>query len=105
MIPIPIPDNIAVADGAVDLTVPGTLRRVVISPPDGDLTGDIRPVEALVGLDPAHGTVVTLLIALEDGDLQRLREMAKDDGTPAVWHSMYTNQIPAFAVEIADGAG
>ena len=91
MRPIPIPD---------ELQQPG-VRRIVIAPPGGDLTNDqIRPVEALAAIVP-EGICLTMLVALEDGDLDRLTEMRR----PAVWLSMYTNQLPPFAVEVADGRG
>lgn len=91
MRPIPIPD---------ELVGPGT-KRLVIAPPDGDLTNDkIRPVEALAAIVP-EGICMTMLVALDDNDLERLGEMRQ----PAVWLSMYTNQLPPFAVEVADGRG
>jgi len=89
--PIPIPDELQ-QEG---------VRRIVIAPPGGDLTHDtIRPVEALAAIVP-EGICLTMLVALEDGDLDRLTEMRR----PAVWLSMYTNQLPPFAVEVADGRG
>lgn len=107
MRPIPIPDTVVMMDAGkqvdvIDTATGGALPRMVISPPDGDLTNDrIRPVEALVGVDPEQGPIVTVLVALEDGDLDRLQSMER----PAVWLSMYTGQIPPFAVEVADGRG
>lgn len=95
MRPIPIPDH---------CVGPGT-RRVVIAPPDGDFCNPkISAVEALAAIVD-DGLCMTMLVALEDGDLKRLRDMARDGGTPAVWLSMYCAQIPPFAVEVADGAG
>lgn len=89
--PIPIPD---------ELVGPG-VRRLVIAPPGGDLTNDkIRPVEALAAIVP-EGLCITMLVAMEGDDLDRLAEMR----SPAVWLSMYTNQLPPFAVEVADGRG
>jgi hypothetical protein len=86
VIPIPIPNA----------AVPDNCRRVVIGPPDGDPTGDVRPVEAVVGVDEQHRLAFAMLVRLEDGELDRLREM------PAVWLTMWTHQIPAFALHIAD---
>lgn len=91
MRPIPIPD---------ELQQPG-VRRIVIAPPDGDLTNQkIGPVEALAAI-VEDGLCLTMLVALEDDDLERLTGMRR----PAVWLSMYTNQLPPFAVEVADGRG
>ena len=88
MIPIPIPDE----------CVPAGCTRMVIGPPDGDPTGDVRPVEAVAGIDTDRGVTIAMLIQLEDGDLERLAQ------TPAFWLTMWTTQIPPFAVHIADGA-
>lgn len=87
MVPVPIPDA----------CVPPGCKRMVIGPPDGDPTGDIRPVEAVVGIDEVQGVTIAVLVQLEDGDLERLAE------TPAVWLTMWTTQIPPFAVHVADG--
>jgi hypothetical protein len=92
--PIPIPDE----------CVPPGCKRFVIAPPDGDLTNDrIRPVEAVAGIVERE-VRITMLVALEPGELARLGAMA-DDGTPAIWLTMITKQIPPFMVEIADGQG
>lgn len=101
MRPVPIPDHLACPDGDLDLTQPGNLRRMVIAGPGGDLTGDIRPVEALVGVDPESGPIITVLVALEDDDLKRLTSMNQ----PAVWLSFHTRQLAPFSVEVADGDG
>ena len=90
MRPVPIPDELVV----------GGLRRVVIAPPGGDLTHDrVAAVEVLAGVDPQLGVCQTILVQLEDGDLERLAEH------PAIWLSMYTPQLPVFAIEVADGRG
>ena len=95
MIPIPIPDD----------AVPTGCKRFVISPPDGDLTNDrIRSVEAVAGIVDGC-TTMAMLIALEPGDLERLRALQDDGFQAAVWLTMLTNQIPAFSLEIADGQG
>lgn len=85
MRPVPIPDHL----------VPPGCRRLVIGPPDGDPTGNIRPVEAIAGIVDGIPNVV-MLIELEDGDLERLTE------TPAVWLTMQTGQIPPWSLDIAD---
>lgn len=91
MRPIPIPDH----------CVGPATRRIVIAPPDGDFTNEkISAVEALAGIVD-DGLCMTMLVALEDDDLERLVRMER----PAVWLSMYCAQIPAFCVEVADGAG
>lgn len=98
MRPIPIPD---------ECVGPG-VKRLVIGPPDGDLTNDrIRPVEALAGVVDDEVRIV-VLVAFEDGELDRLRQMADGGtgpGTAAIWLTMSTPQIPPFAVEVADGLG
>lgn len=95
MRPIPIPDN-AIPDGC---------KRFVIAPPDGDLTNpQVAPVEAVAGVVDGQVTMA-MLVALEDGDIDRLIALRDGGYQPALWLTMLTNQIPAFAVEIADGAG
>lgn len=86
MRPVPIPEHL----------VPPGCRRLVIGPPAGqDPTGDIRPVEAVAGI--VDGTPrICMLIALEDGDLERLVD------TPAMWLTMITGQIPPWSIDIAD---
>lgn len=86
MTPIPIDD---------DLVPPGC-KRYVIGPPEGhDITGPIRPVEAVAGI--VDGQVrMTMLIALDDGEIDRLKV------TPAIWLTMITNQLPPFEVHVAD---
>lgn len=86
MRPIPIEDHL----------VPPGCKRVVIGPPDGDPTGDVRPVEAAVGIVDG-GPRICMLVELEDGDLERLAH------TPAIWLTMLTGQIPPWMMHIADG--
>lgn len=80
----------------------------MIGPPDGDLLNDqIRPVEALAGIVDGHPQIV-MLVAFEDGELERLQRMAEGGtgpGRAAVWLTMSTPQIPPFCVEVADGQG
>jgi len=89
MRPVPIPDEV----------IPEGCNRFVISPPDGGLTNDrVRPVEAVAGI--IDGEVhISMLIALEDGDIERLQSCN------GIWLTMVTRQIPPFIVEIADGQG
>lgn len=73
IVPIPIPDetrNEAIRRGYVPKVIAG---------PDGDLTGDIRPVEALVQMVPVDdkGGVLpelTVLIEVDDKDMEILKE-------------------------------
>lgn len=89
--PIPIPD---------ECVGPG-VRRVVIVPPDGDMTNErIRAVEALAGkVDDEYR--ICVLVTLDPGELERLADMPN----PAVWLTMLTPQIPPFSIEVADGQG
>lgn len=87
MTPVPIPDQ----------CIPPGCRRIVIGPPDGDPTGNIRPVEAVAGVDPDRGVTIAMLVELDGDDLDRLQT------TPAFWLTMWTTQIPPFAVHVADG--
>jgi hypothetical protein len=90
--PVPIPDDL----------VPAGCKRFIISAPDGDLTSDqIRPVEAVAGVVDGQ-VLMSMLLAMEPGDLDRLRAMETELGVAGVWLTMMTNQIPAFSVDIAD---
>lgn len=87
MIPVPIPDE----------CVPPGCRRVVIGPPDGDPTGDIRAVESVVGIDESTGQIrMAMLVALEPGELERLQR------TPAVWLTILGDHLHPFALHVAD---
>lgn len=85
MRPVPIPSE-AVWDGA---------RRVVMGAPNGDLTDDqIRPVEAIEDTSPSTNLrVLTVLCALEPGDLDRLA------GGAHVAISFYGGMLP-FSVDL-----
>lgn len=89
MRPVPISDDL----------IPEGAKRFVIGPPDGDLTNErIRPVEAVAAL--IDGEVhISMLVALEDGDIERLQACG------GMWLTMITTQIPPFMLEIADGQG
>jgi hypothetical protein len=89
MRPTPIPDD-EIWDGA---------QRRVIAGPEGDLTGDIRPVEALVEISPSLGVpVLSVRCQLEAGDLEQLQA-----GAP-VWISFYGRMVP-FEVNGAEPEG
>lgn len=82
----PIPDE-AVSAGA---------RRVVIGPPDGDPTGAIRSVEAVLDESSSVGVpVLSVRCALEPGDLERLA------AGEHVWVSFYGGGMPPFSVDVA----
>lgn len=82
MRPTPIPDA---------EVVPGH-ERLVMAPPDGDLTGDggVEPVEMLVApaADGSGLAVFSARIVLEDDDLERLTA-----GEP-FWVSFYGHVVP-----------
>jgi hypothetical protein len=90
MRPVPIPDDL-IWEGA---------RRVVFAPPDGDPTGEIRPVETLVdvGQSTGHPRICVRLV-LEDGDLERLAE------DPHVWLTWYGDHLHPFDVVVVDPEG
>lgn len=72
MRPVPIPDH-HVPD-TWDPEAKTGHRRVVIAPPDGNLTNEeIRPVEAIVYDDPNGLRTITVLVAPEDGDVEVLQ--------------------------------
>jgi hypothetical protein len=82
----PIPDD-AVWSGA---------QRVVIGPPDGDPTGEIRAVEAVADVSPSTGVpVLSMRCALEPGDLEVLAAGGH------VWVSFYGGAIVPFSVSVA----
>jgi hypothetical protein len=56
-----------------DSEVPEGAIRIVVGPPDGDITGNIRPVEAIV-LSQDDSCAFVMKIALDDGDIERLAE-------------------------------
>lgn len=81
----PIPDE-AVWSGA---------RRIVVGPPDGDPTGAIRPVEAILDESPSMGVpALSVRCALEPGDLARLA------AGECVWVSFYGGGMPPFSVDV-----
>jgi hypothetical protein len=83
----PIPDS-ALYEGA---------RRTVVGPPTGhDVTGDIRPVEALAIVSPTSGlTVLSVRCALEPGDLETLAAGGN------VWISFHSQMVP-FSVDVIE---
>lgn len=69
-------------------------ERIVVGPPDGDPTGAIRPVEAVVHTSPSTGMpVLSVRCALEDGDLEKLA------AGEHVWVSFYGG-MPPFSVDV-----
>lgn len=73
-------------------------RRLVIGPPVGhELTGDIRPVEALVESSPQYGTVFRCKIQLEPGDLERLQANGG-----VFWVSQMSPRMVPWDVAIAE---
>ena len=91
MRPAPIPDE-AIWEGA---------RRMVIAPPDGDLTStDIAPVEVLIDNGQDTGIPrISVRCVLEEGDLEKLA----DGGT--VWVTFYGSQLVPFCVDVTDKHG
>lgn len=66
-------------------------HRLIIAGPDGDLTGDIRPVEAL---RDANETTFSMKIALEPGDLEALAEHGH------FWLTILGRQLQPFSLAI-----
>lgn len=65
----------------------GGRPRIVIGAPDGDLTSNIRPVEAMID---ENG--INLRIGLDVGDLEKLQER------PFIWLSLATDRLPVFSI-------
>lgn len=88
MRPTPIPD--------ADLQANPALTRIVVGPPDGDLTSEtIAPVEALAYRLPQTGELVyQIRLVLEDGELARLQ-----DGAP-VWLTVL-GRLPPFEIKVS----
>lgn len=73
---------------------PGAVR-MVIAGPDGDLTGGIRPVEALV--DKVDGaTRFCMRIVLDKGDLEQLAKHGH------FWLTMLGAQLQPFSLVMPD---
>lgn len=86
MIPVTIPD---------ELVQPGSVRRVIAAP-DGDLTNDeIRPVESLIKAGPDGVAQLSMMLQLEDGELEHLVNGGR------VWLTMLGGIAP-FHVEVLD---
>lgn len=89
MRPAPIPAT-AVWEGA---------RRVVMSPPGGDLTDpDIAPLEVVVDRPQIGGLRYSARCVLEDGDLEKLTAGGH------VWVSFYGAVVP-FCVDVTGPDG
>lgn len=80
------------------------LRKQVISPPGGDLTSEIRAVDAMVGTTDVAGTempVFRMYALLEEEEIEAVKA-----GRPVfVELSLYTNRIPVFSLEALAGEG
>lgn len=72
MIPIPIPDSVAERGRSLGW------ERQIIAGPDGDLTGEVRPVDALVGMvrtsDGEIRPELNVLMQIEESDWNVLKE-------------------------------
>jgi hypothetical protein len=89
MHPAPIPDD-AVWEGS---------HRMVMGPPDGDLTNpDIAPVEVLVDRSSIGGLRYSTRCVLDPGDLATLQAGG------AVWVSFYGAVVP-FSVDVTGPPG
>lgn len=85
MRPVPIPDD-RIWEGS---------RRVVVAGPDGDLTGEIRPVEALV--DVVDDTPrFSILIKLDPEDLEKLKD------NPHIWLMWWGHYLHPFSIDVED---
>jgi hypothetical protein len=70
-------------------------ERVVVGPPDGDPTGPIRAVEAVVDVSESTGVPrLSVRCALEDGELERLA------AGEHVWVTFYGG-CPVFSMDVA----
>lgn len=87
MRPIPIPD---------ELVEPGTVRRIIAAP-DGDLTNDtIRAVESLISADTDGIALLSMMLVLEDGELEKLQT-----GGGRIWLTM-RGAVAPFDVRVLD---
>lgn len=88
MRPVIIPD---------ELVQPGTVRRIIAAP-DGDLTHDeIRPVESLISRGPDDVARLSMMLELEDGELDRLAAGGK------IWLTMLGGVAPFDIVVLDEG--
>lgn len=85
MRPTPIPDA-EVWEGG---------ERLVIAGPDGDLTGDIRPVDAMVTVDDGR-PCISMRITLDDGDLSKLASHG------VFWLTIRGRQLQPFSLYVPD---
>lgn len=86
MRPTPVPDH-EIWEGA---------RRMVIAPPDGDLTNPtIAPVEAVADQAPDGSLNLSVRCVLEDGDLDKLQA----GGT--VWITFWGHMVPWAITTVA----
>jgi hypothetical protein len=88
MRPVMIPD---------ELVQPGTVRRIIAAP-DGDLTNDeIRPVESLISRGPSNVAQLSMMLELEDGELEHLQSGGK------IWLTMLGAVSPFDVVVLDEG--
>jgi hypothetical protein len=74
--------------------IPDGHKRIVVSPPDGDLMNpDIAPVEAVVSPLGAH-TAFSVRCMLEEGDIERLQAGG------FVWLTFVGGRMPIFRVQV-----
>lgn len=85
MRPTPIPDA-EVWEGG---------ERLVIAGPDGDLTGDVRPVDAMVTVDDGR-PCISMRIALDVGDLAKLASHG------VFWLTIHGRQLQPFSLYVPD---
>lgn len=75
-------------------------RRIVVAPPDGDLTNnDIAPVEALIDRLEDGSPRMSVRCVLEDGDLAKLATGGH------VWISFLAPQLIPFALTVTGPDG
>jgi hypothetical protein len=76
-----------------DYEVPEGAVRHVIGPPDGDPTGVIRPVEAMIfAHEELEVPIFFVKIALDPGDIEKLKEKGH------FWLSLIGHQMQPFDV-------
>lgn len=84
MRPVPIPD---------ELVQPGTVRRLVQAPPGEEDV--VRPVESLISADTDGTALLSMMMKLEDGDIEKLQAGGR------IWLTMRGGIIP-FSVHVLD---
>lgn len=88
MRPMMIPD---------ELVQPGSVRRIVAAP-DGDLTNDdIRPVESLITEGSGGLAQLSMMLELEDGELEHITAGGK------IWLTMLGGIAPFNVLVLDEG--